>query len=266
MSYGAAQLIVFPPSVDSETARWILAHHGRTYRETRRSAVGSAVTAALRFAKIPILLENGTTLSTARPIADRLDQDAASEHRLVPDDRALAAEVDRLWAEFNGGMGVWIAQWVYYYVLRDRALAIRLMTYDVPSWQARLDRVLHPFVAWMMRRGLGKLDRTIAMEALQRCQGAFDEVERCLRDGRPYVTGDRFTLADVAFCACAGPLMLADSYGGAIPELIDVPEEMRREVLRFREHEAGQFALRLYATHYRPRAGACPSSVPERRR
>jgi len=248
----ALRLITFPPSADTETARWILAHHRALYREVPQSAVGSALAAARRLTKIPILLTTAGKFSGSRQIADHLDAQSPSERRLIPDDAAMAVEINRLWAEYNGGMVAWIAQWAYFYVFQDRDLTLRMTTFGVPRWQRYLDRRLRPVFVWVMRQGLGNRTRSVAVDALGRCHRKFDEVDERMRDGRPYLLGDRFTLADVAFCACAGPLMLASDYGGPLPQLVDVPEEMRREVLGFRERAAGRYALRTYATHYRP--------------
>jgi glutathione S-transferase len=246
------RLITFPPSVDSETARWILGYHRIAYREVRQSAIGAGLRTVWHRAAIPILFHGAAKLSPSRPIADHFDARAAAAERLVPEEPALAAELEPLWHAYNGEMGVWIARYVYFFVLQDRALALRLMSEGVPGWQGSLDGLAFPLVRFAMRRGLGGLDRELAEDARDRCRRAFDAVEARLRDGRRYLLGDRFTLADVAFCACAAPLMLSDVYGGALPRLEEVPEEMRGEVRRFREHAAGRYALRVYADHYRP--------------
>jgi glutathione S-transferase len=247
-----ARLITFPPSVDSETARWILAHHGVAYREVRQSAVGAGLRTVWHRAAIPILFRGGAKLSPSRPILDHLDARAAPERRLLPQEPGLAAEAETLWREYNGEMGVWIARFVYFYVLQDRALALRLMGDGVPRWQAALDALAFPLVRFAMRRGLGGLDRRLAEDARDRCRRAFDGVAERLRDGRRYLLGERFTLADAAFCACAAPLMLAEVYGGSLPRLEEMPGEMQEEVRRFRQHAAGAYALRVYGEHYRP--------------
>jgi cytochrome P450/glutathione S-transferase len=254
------KLLAFPPSVDTETARWVLGHHGVQFEEVRRSAVGSALTAIRHRAAVPIFVKGRKELSPAGPIADSLDAAAPLERRLMPADENTRREVETLWREFNGRMGVWIAQWIYHTVLSNRELALRLLTDGVPGWQVLLDRTLFPLVALGMRLGLGRLDESVAREALTRCKATFDLVEARLADGRPYLTGDRLTRADVAFAACAAPLLLSEAYGGTLPRLEELPAAMQKEVLFFREHPAGHFALRLYRDHYRtPRADRIPA-------
>src|SRR4030095_11404281 len=127
MAEAEARLIAFPPSVDTETARGILGHHGVAFREVRQSALGAALRTLWHRAKIPILFAEGAKRSPSRPIADLLDADAPPERRLVPDDPALAAQIEPLWEELNGRLGLWVAQWIYHEVLGRPELALRLM-------------------------------------------------------------------------------------------------------------------------------------------
>jgi cytochrome P450 len=241
------RLLAFPPSVDTETARRILAHHGIRAREIRQSAVGSA----LRFVRhagkpIPILRRGRETLSPSRPIADRLDALGEPEARLVPEDPREAAEVEALWKRWNGELGVFVAQWLYHHVLADRELALRLLTDGAPRWQAAIDRALFPLVAAAMRFALRELDADVAARALRSCQEAFDDLEARLADGRTFQVGDRYTLADVAFSACGAAALLSDRYAGALPRLDELPPDVQREVIRFRERPGGRYVLRMY--------------------
>jgi glutathione S-transferase len=244
------RLYTFPPSVDSETTRWILGHHRQPFSEIRRSAAGSALTILRRFAAIPILLMGGKTYSPPRAIADHLDDAAREEHRLVPGDANIAAEVDRLYLRYNVDLGRWSAQWVYFHVFQDRALALRLMTAGVSAWQATLQRTFHGIVVFFMKRGLGGLDRKVAGAALEQIRNAFSEVDQRLASGQRYLVGDRLTLADIAFCACAAPALLLEQYGGALPALAAMPKEMQQEVLHLRATAAGRWVESMYRQYY----------------
>jgi glutathione S-transferase len=72
-------------------------------------------------------------------------------------------------------------------------------------------------------------------------------VDRKLSDGRRFLTGARFTPADLAFAALAAPVLFPVECRAVLPALDAVPTAMRDEVLRLRTTVAGRFALRLFS-------------------
>ena len=68
-----------------------------------------------------------------------------------------------------------------------------------------------------------------------------------LADGRPFLTGERFTAADLTFGALSSAVLMPAAYGSPLPPLDALPDAVAREVRRLREHPAGRFAARLYA-------------------
>ena len=85
--------------------------------------------------------------------------------------------------------------------------------------------------------------------------GVFDEIAARLADGRRYLSGDRFTAADLTFGALSAPCSSRRGYGSPLPP----PERAaaRRwppRSARLREHPAGRFAARLYDEERRPAA------------
>ncbi len=81
----------------------------------------------------------------------------------------------------------------------------------------------------------------------ERVRGVFTQVDERLRGGRRFLVGDRFTAADLTFAALAAPVLLPAECRAAAPALEAVPATMREEILRLRDTDAGQFALRLFA-------------------
>ncbi|MBX2828774.1 MAG: cytochrome P450, partial [Flavobacteriaceae bacterium] len=77
-------------------------------------------------------------------------------------------------------------------------------------------------------------------------QKIFTQVGACLQDGRRYLTGDSITAADVAFAACAAPVLLPVEFQGSLPKFNEIAEELRQEIMDLRATPAGQFALHLY--------------------
>jgi glutathione S-transferase len=74
-------------------------------------------------------------------------------------------------------------------------------------------------------------------------------MDATLADGRPYLVGDTFSVADLTFASLAAPLLLPPQYGGSLPHIDDVHVDMRRTVLDFRATRAGRFALAMYEKH-----------------
>jgi glutathione S-transferase len=83
---------------------------------------------------------------------------------------------------------------------------------------------------------------------------------RLVRERRlyPFLLGDRFIAADLAFAALAAPVLLPPRYGLPLPPPEAMPDAMAREVRRLRAHPAGVFADRVYAEE-RGRAAGAPA-------
>ena len=75
----------------------------------------------------------------------------------------------------------------------------------------------------------------------------FRQVDDLLSDGRQFLAGDRFTAADLTFASLAAPVLLPAECRAVQPALDGVPAAMRDEILRFRETDAGRFALRMFS-------------------
>ncbi|MGZ4272698.1 MAG: glutathione S-transferase C-terminal domain-containing protein, partial [Solirubrobacteraceae bacterium] len=106
-------------------------------------------------------------------------------------------------------------------------------------------RVSGPLVGWAVSRFLG-VDDASSSAALLSVDRVFDAVADRLADGRPFLLGDRFTAADLAFAALAAPMLLPSLYGSPLPPPDAMPPEAARHVRRMRSHPAGRFADRLY--------------------
>jgi glutathione S-transferase len=105
-----------------------------------------------------------------------------------------------------------------------------------------------PLLVPLMRRAM-RIDEAGAVRSRDKARRVFDEIDRRLSDGRPYLLGDRFGAADLAFAALASPLIAPPEYPlpGLTLEL--APPPYAAEIHAFRARPAGAFALRVYREH-----------------
>jgi glutathione S-transferase len=177
-------------------------------------------------------------------------------------------------ARFDRRLGNDARVWLYQQLLRDRSLSLRSWGIEepcIPGWQRALLFVLQPVLAFAVRRMLG-VNQARASRALARTHEIFDEVDRLLADGRPYLTGSTLTFADITFASLGALAVLPPEYpgarlGGRRLELADIRDPAwRAEVERLRAHPAGQFILRLYREerHLPAAADGVGAAAPER--
>lgn len=248
-------LITFPPSLDSEFARFLLHHYGVDHTEERHTLFVIFAVTRWRGGKVnfPMLLNDRYTFAGARDMIYYFDARATPERRLLPDGQAEQAELARLWSQLYDEFGTATTLWVYYYVVPHKDILAGPLGEGAPRWEGALARLAYPVFAGFLRKGL-KLTAENADAALVTIRRTFDAVDQRLGDGRPFLLGTRFTLADLLFAVMAAPVLVPEGYGGAIPPLAAMPAEVRQLAEELREREAGRFALRIYRDyrHQRP--------------
>lgn len=252
-----ATLISLLPSADVDLARWMLSHWGLPYDERPHAPIFHIL--ALRFhgarrLDSPLLIHEGVKFAGVERIAAGYDRLAAPDRRLLPDadtDPALHGDVMALQHDLRWTLGMGTVKWAYFHFLQDRALVWPSFTTGVPIWEkAILSCGGFGFVKSRLTDALN-LSQSAADDALGTVRAGFDLVETRLADGRPYLCGDRLTLADLAFATSGGPMVLAQGYGGHLPPLERCPSAVQAVVKDLRARPAGQYIQRLYDTYRR---------------
>ena len=128
------------------------------------------------------------------------------------------------------------------------------MLVGVPAGERLAVRTINPLIRAMIRRALA-IDEGGVARSTERLEAAYAEVESMLADGRPFLVGNRFTAADLTFAALAAPLVFPPQGAFRMPELAELPADVREVIERWRARPASEFALRIYAAH-RPAAAA----------
>jgi glutathione S-transferase len=241
-------LITFPPSLDSELSRFLLAHYQIPHQERRHVIIFSSLH-SLRHGftvKFPFLYGDTYRLSSVRQMIDYFDPRCPDERKLLPpgDDRE---KLDADWAFFNGRLGSATSVFGYYHLLPHREIMIEPLSGGAPPFEKSAVRNAYPVFAGLLRLLL-RLNSTRAQQALAEIRTVMRTVDERLADGRQYLMGDHFSLSDMAFAVAAAPVVFPDSYGGGntLPPLAAAPPEMQAVAEELRALPSGQLALRIY--------------------
>lgn len=234
-----------------EIARWVLdwndvlykdePHAPPLYKPVFERIIGGPVGSSPG----PIFLKTDALLYSAEGIIAYFEQRCPLEKRLLPQDDTKRKEAVTLYNLFTGPFEGNVVRYLYAQLLEEPGYARGWFKQGVPFGEKlELDLSFGAFRKTLTRQW--GLEEKPAGERLAYIKKIFERVDSLLKDGRPYLTGDRLTIADIAFAAVAAPLLLPMEYGGTMAALHTVPAEMRREVEELRATAAGQFVLLLY--------------------
>ncbi len=146
--------------------------------------------------------------------------------------------------------------WIYYHLLLDRELTLRLWGADdpkIPWWQRALLRPLFPLMSLFIRRVFSISDEHFA-KAGEHIDQTLGDVDTRLADGRLSILGgDEMNFVDITFAALSGLWLQPDNYGGGKADRSRVarnklPAPMREDIERWIEDypRAASFVARLY--------------------
>jgi glutathione S-transferase len=238
------RLITLGPSHYCEKARWALErtripfeeephvpllHYWATFRRRGRRTV-------------PVLVTDSGVYPDSSEIVELADRHSSGALFGSGEERRLSKELEE---HFDEKLGPHSRRVVYYHVLDCARLMADAFSEGVSKTERATFRVTLPAIVALMRRGMN-IDSGTAARSRERAQAVFREVAGRLSDGRPFLTGQRFTAADLTFAALAAPLVLPPEYGWPMPPLESLPAPLQSEVRHFRDTVAGQFVLRVY--------------------
>jgi hypothetical protein len=142
-------LITFPPSLDSETSRFLVEHYGIESVEKRQALIFSFfVTLWHGFTPIfPLLYGDSLRLIGPRPIVDHFDPQSSSDLKLLPTDPNNLSQVNSDWTLFNSTLAFATAKFAYYYLLPHRDLMIRPLSEGTPAFEQKAVERAYPVFA-----------------------------------------------------------------------------------------------------------------------
>jgi glutathione S-transferase len=240
-------LLTIPISHFCEKARWALDRAGHDYVEQRHVQGPSRIFSrrAGGTGTLPVLITPRGNLIDSDDIVAWAD----------PALRAADPEVRTLCRWLDDNLGIPDRRLIYAHMLPNKDALMGFNNTGVSPWEAAtlsaFWSVVRPWAAKQLDAGPDTIARDEALTV-----HAFDAVAGWLADGRPYLCGDAFTAADLTFAALSAAVTAPPEYGTPLPQPEHAPSEVAGLVRRFREHPAGQFALRMYREERLPSAPA----------
>ena len=244
------RLITIPFSHYCEKARWALDRCGVAVREdghlpllhwlpARRARGGRTV---------PIVVtDDGAVLTDSTDIVAWAD--ARRPGTLLPADAAVRAEALALEHELDEQLGPATRRVGYWYLLPPSDQVRDALRPVVPRWESAAMRVLQPVATGMLRRGLNVTADGVA-RSVEKIDAAFAKIDALLADGRRYLVGGRFTVADLTFASLASPVLGPPEHPVGIA--FDLGPEGNGRRATWQATRAGEFALRIYKEERRP--------------
>jgi glutathione S-transferase len=170
---------------------------------------------------------------------------------MIPADPTLAAEARTLADDFDERLGPATRLWVYHQMFDYPDLVQTSMTDGVSAWQRQTFRYGNKAIAFAVAKVL-KVNDENAVAAERTFRAIYADVDERLADGRRYLVGDTFSIADLTFAALSAPLIAPPEYGVRLPTVEELPPGMRPTVEELRETPAGEHALRMFREERRP--------------
>lgn len=238
-----------------EIARWVLdwndvAYHDQPHAPHLCNKTINKYTGVDGCRNSPVLINTDTLIYSADSLVQYIDTKSLPQKRLVPTDPAKRKEVLDLYRLFTTYYDDDVTAYVYCQLLPQRKHAHAFLTQGTPFREKLSYKMRYGSIA----NALNKECNVGAKSPEERLAGikeVFKKVDGILADGRKYLTGDKLSLADIAFAAISGPFIIPDEYGGSIAGISQIPDSFRDVVDEMRKTNAGQFILRVYH-HDRP--------------
>ncbi len=241
------RLITIPFSHYCEKARWALERCGVAYEEDGHLPLFHYIANIFARANrtVPAVIDGATRITDSTEIVAWADSKRPGT--LLPADPGLRTEALALEDQLDLQLGPATRRWGYFHLL-PRTDLDDILTRGVPRWQKVALKVTRPVAVGLLKRGL-KVNEAGVERSRVKIEEAFAMIEARLADGRRYLVGDRFSVADLTFASLASPVLLPREHPFGLPPADDFPEAARTQIEAWRASPAGTFALRIYADH-----------------
>ena len=236
----------------NEKARWALDH--KRVPHTRRAPVPgfhTLVSKRLTHGEqdtLPILVLDGEVIHDSTRIIAELER-RFPDPPLYPDDPAERDRALALEEEFDE-VAAHVRRLAYYLLLDDPEVWARVVAVGMPEGTVRALRACHPVFKVALNHRL-RIDPDGADRARVRLRESLDRLEET-RAGRPYLVGDRFSVADLTAAAVLAPVVVPPGMPYTLPEPTPA---FRALAVETNAHPAAGWVRDMYVHH---RAAAQP--------
>jgi len=235
----------------SEKARWALDYKGVAH-DRRAPTPGAHMPVALwltrgRHYTLPILELDGRRVGDSTAIIAALEE-RFPQPPLYPQDpgeRRRALELEEF---FDEQVGPYMRRFAFHELRREPELFGALAAQAAPELFARGGSIVNAFARAMIGVRYRARDAAASEGAREKVLAGVDRLEAEL-DGRDYLVGDSFTVADLTAAALLYPLVFPPEVGVVVERL---PEPYERVAAPLRERPAGRWVREMFRRHRRP--------------
>jgi glutathione S-transferase len=241
------RLITIPISHYCEKARWALTRIKVSYVEEGHIPLFHAFATKRAGGKsTPVLVTEKSAFTDSTDILKYLDSIASESQKIIPEDPNLKKQAEELEELFDQKLGTAARRWAYSHIIEHNELIRDAWCNGIPKWEAIFFPVLLPILRPALVKNF-EINADSAQQSYAQIQEIFHYVDQILSDGRQYLVGDRFSIADLTFASLAAPIIQAPEYPKRSRNRQSLPAQMLLQMTYLQETTAGKFILSLYA-------------------
>ena len=254
-------LISIPFSHYNEKAKWALKYFGQEYKEsgylpfyhmlpvwfhTRGSGQNKTDRASTKFSTPVLKTYDGKIFCDSSDIVFYLSK----TYGTAKNDLYWSDEIKRKEKYFDDMFGPHTRKLAYYYLFENLHLLNELVDANFSGLQKTSFKIIEPFMIKRMKRLL-RINRKSLEKSLGYIEKEVSAVEATLKT-QPFICGDKFSAADLSFCALAAPLIWLsqnEGYTAELPQRNKAPEELAQIINEYRARPAGEFIVRIFKNY-----------------
>lgn len=244
-------LHTLPYSHYCEKVRWVLDLQNETYLEKPHGlmtyAPFSLYHTRAEYRRVPIIvLENKNTITDSTNILLYFFEKFPEKYKwLYPNSEAKEIEE---YLDLN--LGSTVMRLIYpTFFNRDNTHTLSCwlnnLHVNIPSWESVMFGVLVRDFRFVIESNKGPFSQD-TNSSLKKLEEVFAYVNKLLKERRYLANTSHITAADITFASLSLPLLCPEKMENLYIKSSDFPSDFQEIIKKFRNTQAGQFALKLY--------------------